>query len=198
MSEQIPKTFRDWREARRFRAWQLKQKGWKQADIAEALGVTPAAVSQWLKRGREGGITALRTRPGCGPKLKLTTAQLERLPELLRAGEDKAGIAPRLPAGSRCRPWSPGSVRRHRSRRRPHLAAVHAQLALYVDAGPDRFMHKLAEPGPLLRSSLALHPPSDERRQRDSRSGVRHRQRPSLSVLGGSVVQTTARNGKRS
>jgi transcriptional regulator with XRE-family HTH domain len=34
--------------------------GWKQKDIAEALGVTKGAVSQWLKRAREGGIDALR------------------------------------------------------------------------------------------------------------------------------------------
>ena len=92
MSEQIPKKFRDWREARRFRAWQLKQKGWKQADIAEALGVTPAAVSQWLKRAREGGVDALRTRPGSGAKSKLTAAQLERLPELLSAGPEAYGF----------------------------------------------------------------------------------------------------------
>jgi transposase len=92
MSEQIPKTFRDWREARRFRAWQLKEKGWKQANIAEALGVTPAAVSQWLKRAREGGVRALRTRSGSGAKPRLTAAQLERLPELLSAGPEAYGF----------------------------------------------------------------------------------------------------------
>ena len=31
----------DWREARRLRAWQLAQKGWKQKDVAGSLGVTP-------------------------------------------------------------------------------------------------------------------------------------------------------------
>lgn len=46
----------DWREGRRIRAWELKQKGRKQRDIAQALGVSPGAVSQWLKRGREGGV----------------------------------------------------------------------------------------------------------------------------------------------
>lgn len=92
MSEQIPKTFRDWREARRFRAWQLKQKGWKQVDIAEALGVTRAAVSQWLKRAREGGVGALRTRSGSGAKPKLAAAQLERLPELLSVGPEAYGF----------------------------------------------------------------------------------------------------------
>ena len=42
-------TFGDWREARRFRAWALKEQGWSQVRIAEALGVTEGAVSQWFK-----------------------------------------------------------------------------------------------------------------------------------------------------
>jgi predicted transcriptional regulator len=42
----------NWKEYRRFRAWELAQQGWKQCDIAVALGVTKGAVSQWLKRAR--------------------------------------------------------------------------------------------------------------------------------------------------
>ena len=49
----------DWREERRKRAWDLKQHGWKQQTIAQALGVSEGAVSQWLKRGRDGGREAL-------------------------------------------------------------------------------------------------------------------------------------------
>ncbi len=37
----------DWREERRERAWNLKEQGWKQKDIAVALGVSEGAVSQW-------------------------------------------------------------------------------------------------------------------------------------------------------
>jgi len=40
----------DLREYRRFRAWELHQRGWKQQTIADALGVTQGAVSQWLSR----------------------------------------------------------------------------------------------------------------------------------------------------
>ncbi len=40
----------DAREARRLRAWELKKQGWKQKDIAETLGVSKGAVSQWMKR----------------------------------------------------------------------------------------------------------------------------------------------------
>lgn len=39
--------FQDWKEIRRGRALDLKQGGWKRKDIADALGVTPGAVSQW-------------------------------------------------------------------------------------------------------------------------------------------------------
>ena len=53
----------DWREGRRRRAWELKQQGWKQTAIAAALGITPGAVSQWLKRAREDGVDALRRHP---------------------------------------------------------------------------------------------------------------------------------------
>ena len=47
MTNKQPK---DWQEARRLHVWELKQQGWKAARIAEALGVTPGAVSQWFKR----------------------------------------------------------------------------------------------------------------------------------------------------
>jgi len=35
----------DWREERRKRAWQLKEQGWQQKDIATVLGVSEGAVS---------------------------------------------------------------------------------------------------------------------------------------------------------
>ena len=35
----------NWRDGRRFRAWELYQEGWMQRDIADALGVTQGAVS---------------------------------------------------------------------------------------------------------------------------------------------------------
>lgn len=83
---------RDWREARRLRAWELKQKGWKQEDIAEALGVTPGAVSQWMTRAREEGPAALRSRPGGGPRPRLSAEQLSRLPDLLDKGAEYFGF----------------------------------------------------------------------------------------------------------
>jgi transposase len=46
-------------EGRRLRAWELHQQGWKQKDIATAVGVTLGAVSHWMTRGRAGGRAAL-------------------------------------------------------------------------------------------------------------------------------------------
>jgi len=82
----------DWREGRRRRAWQLKQQGWKQQDIAAALGVTPGAVSQWLKRGREQGEEGLRRHPAPGPTPKLTATQVAQLPTLLERGAEAYGF----------------------------------------------------------------------------------------------------------
>jgi transposase len=76
----------DWREGRRLRAWELHEQGWSGKTIAAALRVTTGAVSQWLKRGREGGRAALRKRPPPGPTLRLTAAQVAQLPPLLAKG----------------------------------------------------------------------------------------------------------------
>lgn len=85
------KTRLDWLEGRRRRAWELKQQGWKQQDIAAALGVTPGAVSQWMRRAREGGVEALRRHPAKGPTPKLTHEQMKQLQGLLAPGAEAYG-----------------------------------------------------------------------------------------------------------
>jgi transposase len=82
----------DWREVRRLQAWELKKKGWTQSKIAEALGVTRGAVSQWIKQVREGGVEALRHRKGGGSPPGLTEEQLKRLPVLLAKGAEAYGF----------------------------------------------------------------------------------------------------------
>jgi transposase len=77
---------------RRLRAWELKGKGWKQKDIAEALGVSEGAVSQWVKRAEAGGEEALYTRRGGGPAARLNEEQLRRLPALLEKGAEHFGF----------------------------------------------------------------------------------------------------------
>jgi transposase len=76
----------DWRDGRRRRAWELKQLGWKQTAIATALGVTPGAVSQWLKRARTQGVEALVGHPAAGPTPRLTAEQRAQIPALLAQG----------------------------------------------------------------------------------------------------------------
>jgi transposase len=79
-------------EWRRQRAWELAQQGWWQKDIARALGVTEGAVSQWLKRGREGGVEALKAQPRPGVPSKLTAEQRAQVPALLARGAEAWGF----------------------------------------------------------------------------------------------------------
>jgi transposase len=77
-------------------AWHLKQQGWSQRQIATALGVSEGAVSQWMKRGREGGPEALRHRPPPGARCRLTAEQLAGLPALLQHGPEAYGFRGQL------------------------------------------------------------------------------------------------------
>jgi transposase len=79
------------REIRRMRAYDLAQAGWKQKDIAQALGVTKGAVSQWMSRARDGGKGALRRHPAPGAVRRLSQAQMQRLPALLGQGAKAYG-----------------------------------------------------------------------------------------------------------
>ena len=82
----------DWKEWRRRRAWELRQQGWTQKEIAEALGVTQGAVSQWMKIGREQGAEGLRGKIAQGPKARLSQEQLAQLPALLSQGAEAHGF----------------------------------------------------------------------------------------------------------
>jgi transposase len=83
----------DWREERRKRAWELKQAGWKQRAIAAALGVSAGAVSQWMKRAREGGgAAALRRRPPPGVRPRMTAEQQAQVPDVLARGAEAYGF----------------------------------------------------------------------------------------------------------
>jgi transposase len=83
----------DWKEWRRHRAWELSKLGWSQKEIAEALGVTEGAVSQWMKMAREQGEEGLRGKIAGGPPARLTKEQLEQLPRLLEQGAEAHGFA---------------------------------------------------------------------------------------------------------
>ena len=83
----------DWREGRRLRAWELHAAGWSQAAIAEALGVTPGAVSQRMRRAREeGGGEALRKRTAPGAACRLSEEQQAQILDWLREGAEAHGF----------------------------------------------------------------------------------------------------------
>lgn len=73
-------------------AWKLHEKGWKQNEIAEALGVTEGAVSQWLKKAREQGVEALLHKPPPGSQPKLSKEQQAQLPAFLAKGAEAFGF----------------------------------------------------------------------------------------------------------
>jgi transposase len=60
--------------------------------MAEALGVSEGAVSQWMQRVRAAGPDALRHRSPPGAARRLATAQLARVPELWRQGPTADGF----------------------------------------------------------------------------------------------------------
>lgn len=92
MENSLSKQATDWREGRRLRAWELKQQGWKQQEIADALGVSKGAVSQWMRRGHEGGTEGLRRRIAPGATPRLSEQERAELPELLARGAPAHGF----------------------------------------------------------------------------------------------------------
>jgi transposase len=82
----------DWREGRRLRGYELAEAGWQQKEIAEAFGVSEGAVSQWMKRAREGGVASLKRRLAPGAESKLSAEQLARLPAVLSQGAEAYGF----------------------------------------------------------------------------------------------------------
>ncbi len=82
----------DWKESRRQRALVLKRKGWKQQAIADALGITKGAVSQWMSAVREQGDEALGAYPHLGAVAKLSVKQRSQIPEFLSHGAESYGF----------------------------------------------------------------------------------------------------------
>jgi transposase len=79
-----------WKIERRKRAFELKARGWKQRDIAEAFGVSEAAVSRWLAGPRDPAAWGGQGRAGRRPRL--SAAQLQQLPAFLARGAPAYGF----------------------------------------------------------------------------------------------------------
>jgi transposase len=82
----------DWKEWRRFRAWDLHRRGWVQHDIAVALGVSEGAVSRWIRAAMDAGRKALRSHSPPGHPAKLTNEQRRQIPDFLRHGAEAYGF----------------------------------------------------------------------------------------------------------
>jgi transposase len=82
----------DWKEWRRMRAWELKQQGWSQHDIAVALGASKGSVSKWLHAAEEGGTEGLRSHTSPGHPTKLTASQRSQIPDFLWHGAEAYGF----------------------------------------------------------------------------------------------------------
>ena len=73
-------------------ALDLEQQGWKQRDIAIALGVSKGAVSRWLAAERADGRDALRAHPRPGPSPKLAPEKVRLIPDFLWHGPEAYGF----------------------------------------------------------------------------------------------------------
>jgi transposase len=73
-------------------ALDLRQQGWKQRDIATALGVTKGAVSRWLAAERANGRDALRAHLHPGPSPKLAAEKVRLIPDFLWHGPEAYGF----------------------------------------------------------------------------------------------------------
>jgi transposase len=99
-NEQAPQTT-DWREGRRFRVLELHRQGWKQREIAEALGLSQGRISQIVQAAQGQGFAGLRKQPASGAPAKLKAAQRQELLELLKQGAPTFGFSGDLWTGKR-------------------------------------------------------------------------------------------------
>jgi len=74
----------------------LLDQGLRQQQVAAKLGVTPSAVSKWVKARQVGGDTALQAKPHTGRTPKLNDRRVARLDKLLRRGPTQHGYATEL------------------------------------------------------------------------------------------------------
>lgn len=80
-------------ELLRRRCAELKDQGWKQSKIAQALGLTEGWVSQTLKKYRQQGQLGLAWRKPGGPNCRLTDEQLVQLLTELNKGAEHHGFS---------------------------------------------------------------------------------------------------------
>jgi len=102
MSRSATREAATWREGRRQRAWELFQMGWRQRQIATALGVSEGAVSQWLAQVRRDGRP--RSNHGRGPVARRVSRPPSRRKFPLCSAEGRRRLAS-AEIGGRARVW---------------------------------------------------------------------------------------------
>ena len=91
MSNQKPSKT-NWKEQRRFHALKLKDRGWKQSEIAVALKVSKGTVSQWFHKARAEGEQSLQLLSPPGRPPELVESQKKMIPDLLSHGAEAYGF----------------------------------------------------------------------------------------------------------
>lgn len=90
------RTARDWQTERRQRAVELHRQGWQQKTIAQALGVTKGAISQWIKRAHavplEQQAEALRVKQSSGRPPAINQEDRRKLEELVERDPQAFGF----------------------------------------------------------------------------------------------------------
>lgn len=79
-------------EARRFRAIDLLKAGHGVCEVADVVGVTAGAVSQWWSAFRSRGETGIRAKPHPGGTPRLNDRQRGEIPRLLLKGPGAYGF----------------------------------------------------------------------------------------------------------
>ena len=87
---------RDVLETYRFRAIDLKKKGWKVNDIAESFGLHRGSVSRWLTTNKRKGSVALKKRKAPGARAKLEHKEVEKLLSCLKKPATEFGFETQL------------------------------------------------------------------------------------------------------
>lgn len=123
-------------ERRRLRAMALLDKGLSGVEVAQAVGATPGAVSQWKARCQRAGPEALIAKPHPGLEPKLAAKQRQRLGRMLRQGARKHGYATELWTLKPMGETDPQALRRGLPTVRP--VAVAAGHGLELSETPER------------------------------------------------------------
>jgi transposase len=85
-----------YKEMRRIQGVEMYKRGFTQDVVAETFGVDQGTVSRWVKREKEGGRDALKSKPIPGLTPRLNDNQKEKLKELLLKSPKEFGFEAEL------------------------------------------------------------------------------------------------------